>query len=57
MWTVTGFGANGNKRQRLPGDDSEIIESEESEALPDVFDGKTKEELTEILGQVYAEQS
>jgi hypothetical protein len=36
-------GANGNKRQRLPGDDSEIIESEESEALPENYAGDTSQ--------------
>jgi group I intron endonuclease len=30
---------SGDKRQRLSGDDSEILELEESEASPDVFDG------------------
>jgi hypothetical protein len=49
---------SGDKRQRLSGDDSEILELEESEALIDVFDDKTeeaKEELMGILDQVHAE--
>ena len=40
---LTDSGAGGDKRQRLPDDDSEIIESEESEALPETFGGETKE--------------
>jgi hypothetical protein len=44
-------GANGNKRQRLPGDDSEIIESEESEALPENYAGDTKESDSDRRGR------
>ena len=36
-------GSNDNKRQRFSGYASEIIESEESEALPETFGGETKE--------------
>ena len=44
-------GTSVKKRQRLPGDDSEIIESEESEALPENYAGETKESDSDRRGR------
>jgi hypothetical protein len=54
-----GSGVSVDKRQRLSGDDSEILELEESEALIDIFDDNTeeaKEKLIGVLDQVHAER-
>jgi hypothetical protein len=49
-------GASIDKRQRLSDDDSEIIESEESEALPETFGGETKESDSDRRGREQEER-
>ena len=44
-------GSSSDKRQRLSGYTSEIIESEESEALPETFGGETKESDSDRRGR------
>ena len=44
-------GSNDNKRQRFSGYASEIIESEESEALPEISAGETKESDSDRRGR------
>ena len=43
--SASNSGASGDKRQRLLGDDSEIGETKESDALPENSAGETKEEM------------
>jgi hypothetical protein len=47
----TKSGASADKRQRLSGDTSEIVESEESEASPENYAGETKESDSDRRGR------
>jgi hypothetical protein len=48
---LTKSGSSGYKRQRLSGDASEIIESEESESSPEISAGETKESDSDRRGR------
>jgi len=53
---LTESGAGGDKRQRLSGYASEIIESEESEASPENYAGETKESDSDRRGREQEER-